>query len=414
MNRHQRQVVVLVLVGILVVAGLIGGGWWLGQRGQQPVASGVTTAPPSAQPTTPTAPPATPTTRVPAGTWQRLPVSPPPPSSWPEAAWTGSEMLLVGLTSAGPETESRMAYAGMAYRPAAGTWRTLPSITYPEEGNLEGGSDVVWAGSEALLAGLINGAYSPATDRWRPIASGGLGSPAVTVWTGRQVLMWGGGCCGDDVAAGAAYSPATDRWERLPVSPLPGRQETVGVWTGTELVIVGGRNADGKVLADAAAYNPATRAWRRLPAMPAPRSDAPATWTGTEVLVAGGRGAGADEGGLHGDGVAYNPVTNRWRRLPAMGTGRVWHSAVWTGRHLLVWGGRTFRAGAWTAPAHGLAYDPASDRWSPLPRSPLRGRFGHVAVWTGTSMLIWGGHPSRETDPERPFTDGAAYTPYPL
>jgi hypothetical protein len=77
-------------------------------------------------------------------------------------------------------------------------------------------------------------------------------------------------------------------------------------------------------------------------------------------------------------------------------------------------GEESLRAGAWTAPAHGLAYDPASNRWSPLPRSPLRGRFGHVAVWTGTKMLIWGGHPSRGDGPERPFTDGAAYTPYPL
>jgi N-acetylneuraminic acid mutarotase len=221
---------------------------------------------------------------------------------------------------------------------------------------------VVWAGSEALLVGLINGAYSPAANHWRRIASGGLGSPAVTVWTGRQVLMWGGGCCGDDVAAGAAYTPKTDRWEQLPASPLPGRQETVGAWTGTELVIVGGNNADGKVHADAAAYNPATHAWRRLPAMPAPRTGATATWNGTEVLVVGGRGAGG-RGELHGDGVAY---------------------------------------------------DPAANRWSPLPRSPLRGRFGHVAVWTGTRMLIWGGHPARQTDPERPFTDGAAYTPYPL
>jgi hypothetical protein len=63
---------------------------------------------------------------------------------------------------------------------------------------------------------------------------------------------------------------------------------------------------------------------------------------------------------------------------------------------------------------HGLAYDPVANRWSPLPKSPLRGRFGHVAVWTGTRLLIWGGHPARQTDPERPFTDGAAYTPYPL
>jgi hypothetical protein len=29
-------------------------------------------------------------------------------------------------------------------------------------------------------------------------------------------------------------------------------------------------------------------------------------------------------------------------------------------------------------------------------------------------MLIWGGIPARDSDPEKSFTDGAAYTPYPL
>jgi hypothetical protein len=46
--------------------------------------------------------------------------------------------------------------------------------------------------------------------------------------------------------------------------------------------------------------------------------------------------------------------------------------------------------------------------------SPLRGRIGHVAVWTGSQMLVWGGTPARASDPQRPFSDGAAYTPYPL
>jgi N-acetylneuraminic acid mutarotase len=235
---------------------------------------------------------------------------------------------------------------------------------------------------------------------------------AVTVWTGRQILMWGGGCCGDDVAFGAAYTPATETWQRLPASPLAGRQRTVGAWTGTELIIVGGSTADGKVLRDAAAYNPATRSWRHLPALSEPCGGATATWDGSEVLVIGGRGG--DWQHAYADGVAYNPATNRWRRLPAMEGGRMDHTAVWTGRYLLVWGGRTIRAGSWTAPARGLAYDPASNRWSALPRSPLRGRVGHVAVWTGTQMLIWGSYPARRTDPERPFTDGAAYTPSPM
>ena len=65
-------------------------------------------------------------------------------------------------------------------------------------------------------------------------------------------------------------------------------------------------------------------------------------------------------------------------------------------------------------PGLGATCEPAGNRWSALPRSPLRGRAGHVAVWTGTQMLIWGGYPARRTDPEKPFTDGAAYSPYPL
>lgn len=418
MNRHPRRVIALTVVGFLVLAGLAaGGGWWLGQRGdRQPAASGVTTAPPITQPATATTAPATPTSRERVGTWQRLPAAPLPTSYAYTSVWTGTEMLLLGLVGAGPEPGSRMAYVGAAYNPSTGTWRRLPPIRALQEGNSEGASRAVWTGSEALLAGLINGAYDPTANRWRRISPEGLGG-GVTVWTGRQVLMWGGGCCGDDVASGAAYTPETDTWQRLPASPLAGRQRPQGAWTGTELVIVGGANADGKALRDAAAYNPATRSWRRLPAMPEPRGHATATWTGREVVVAGGSGPSSNVRPyvrLYTDGVAYNPATNRWRRLPAMEGGRMDHTAVWTGRHLQVWGGRTIRAGSWTAPAHGLAYDPAGNRWSALPKSPLRGRTGHVAVWTGTQMLLWGGYPVRHTDPQRPFTDGAAYTPYPL
>jgi hypothetical protein len=112
-------------------------------------------------------------------------------------------------------------------------------------------------------------------------------------------------------------------------------------------------------------------------------------------------------------GVAYDPASNRWRSLPVMQAGRIGHTAVWTGQQLLAWGGQTVRAGSFVAPPHGVAYDPTRNRWSPLPKSPLRGRTGHLAVWTGTQMLIWGGR-SIVADPSTAnpatFVDGAAYT----
>ena len=413
MNRHPRRVIALTVVGILMAGLAAGGGWWLGQRGdRQPAASGVTTAPPITQPA-PTTAPATPTSRERVGTWQRLPATPIPNGSYEfSGVWTGRELLLYGAVH---DPEQRPRAAGAAYNPATNTWRKLPPAPGPVE-NAEGGYTAVWTGTELLGGGLgLNAAYNPATNRWRRLPRWGDRN-AVTVWTGRLLLTWGGGCCDDFVAGGGAYNPATNTWRQLPQGPLAGRH-TTGAWTGAELIVAGGTGSDAhgnvagyKTFADAAAYNPTTDTWRRLPPMPEPRTNATATWTGTEVLVVGGR----DTGRHYADGVAYNPATNRWRRLPAMESNRIGHTATWTGNQLLIWGGQTRRAGSWTAPAHGLAYDPASNRWSPLPESPLRGRTGHVAVWTGTQMLIWGGGPARESDTQRHFNDGAAYTPYPM
>jgi hypothetical protein len=410
MDRHLQRIIGLILVGILVAGALVGGGWWLGQRSdRQPAASGVTSTPSI----TPPAPDTTaPTSRGPAGTWQRLPAAPIPGGSY-AGVWTGTELLLHAPLSSfqGERYVSRS--VGAAYNPTTRTWRNLPPAPGPVQ-NMEGGYHAVWTGRELLGWGMgLDAAYNPATNRWRRIAAGGS-AWAVMVWTGRQVLTWGGGCCGDDVAGGAAYTPSTDTWSRLPAGPLAGRQHTTGAWTGGELVVVGGSTADAKVFADAAAYNPATRSWRRLPNLPEPRTGATVTWNGRELLVVGGHGQSSDRAQPYADGVAYSPASNRWRRLPAMDTGRIGHTAVCTGSQLLVWGGQNRSGDAWTAPARGLAYDRAADRWSPLPKSPLRGRIGHVAVWTGSQMLVWGGMPARTSDPERPFSDGAAYTPYPL
>jgi hypothetical protein len=381
-----------------------------------PPVTAVAAAPgPAATPSTPPAPPP----RV--GTWQRLPTAPVPPGNDYAEVWTGTELLVHGpvFDTHGDIPQGRS--VGAAYNPTTRTWRTLP----PAPGqvfNGEGGYHAVWSGSELLGWGMgLHAAYNPASNRWRPLAAGGIGAPSITVWTGRQVLMWGGGCCDDYLADGAAYSPATDTWQPLPPAPLAGRH-TTGAWTGRELIVVGGDGVASRqpaaytVFADAAAYNPATRSWRRLPPMPAPRSNATITWDGTEILVVGGRST-TGRSGLYADGMAYNPASNRWRSLPAMQTSRSGHTAVWTGQRLLVWGGQTVRAGSWAAPPHGVAYDPASNRWSALPKAPLRGRSGHLAVWTGTKMLIWGGNsvrPDPNTGNSTSLVDGAAYTPYPL
>src|SRR5690606_31588462 len=63
----------------------------------------------------------------------------------------------------------------------------------------------------------------------RPLAPGPLSGreAAASVWTGTELLIWGGGAGGDadgrTFADGAAYDPATDTWRTLAPSPLPAR-----------------------------------------------------------------------------------------------------------------------------------------------------------------------------------------------
>ena len=64
------------------------------------------------------------------------------------------------------------------------------------------------------------------------------------------------------------------------------------------------------------------------------------------------------------------------------------------------------QAGQYTIPGHGLAYDPAGNRWDDLPPAPVLGRVDPIAGWTGRRLLVWGG-----TDPYHPYADGAECLP---
>ncbi len=333
------------------------------------------------------------------GSWRPLPPAPIVADNGLASAWTGTELIVFGRritkgAEGGPIWAS--ANAAAAYDPATNRWRRLTPPRGPA-GYLPGGYAAVWTGKQLIGLGADDVAYDPATNLWRKLPPAPAGGRKLVAWTGRELLGWGGGCCGDASADGVAYDPATNRWRKLPRSPLAGSQSPVGAWDGRELLVfVGNLDPDGKPwparLARAAAYDPATNRWRRIAPLPAPRADATAVWDGHELLVVGGS---------HSGGFAYSPATNRWRRLPA--PARSDAGAAWTGKRLLLWGGR----GADGEPlASGVAFDPKTNRWSSLPPAPIAGRGGATAAWTGRELLVWGGAARN-----RALADGAAFRP---
>jgi hypothetical protein len=64
---------------------------------------------------------------------------------------------------------------------------------------------------------------------------------------------------------------------------------------------------------------------------------------------------------------------------------RAFHTAVWTGVEMIVWGGG---GGSNT----GGRYNPSTDSWTATSTTNApEGRSNHTAVWTGTEMIVWGG-----------------------
>lgn len=187
------------------------------------------------------------------------------------------------------------------------------------------------------------------------------------------------------------------RWELLPSAPIPPRVDPAAVWTGTEVLVWGGRtdpsSSRSGVRGDGAAYDPVSRRWRVLPLAPiGPRNEPEAVWTGTEMLVWGGQQPEGPGPAGWADGAAYDPARNAWRRIPDAPIGsRVSVGTAWTGKELVVIGGVP-AGGAGDRQAIGAAYDPARNAWRLLPDLGFEGHTGAWAAWTGSEVLYWRPH----------------------
>jgi hypothetical protein len=382
------------LFGVLtLIAALTMGGAACAGKQSQPPAAPSTSSNPTAASTPPPAPR--------DGAWQAIAAAPAELIAQ-SGVWTGSELILHT-----PNYPTGIGSIDLAYMPSTDTWRRLPPNRYPVV-STEAGSQAVWDGTELLTFGVQNAALNPSTGRWRPLAAPPVAAPSVVAWTGSEVLMWGGGCCDEATNVGATYDPRTNRWAPMPPSPLAGRHAD-GVWTRSELIVVGGQAYEDTFFRDAAAYNPVSRAWRMLPPLPAPRLDASLTWTGRELLVVGGQPNFRSV--PYADGWAYRPSDNAWHALPPMPLGRTQHGAVWTGQYLIVWGGETRATGTepYRAPPNGLIYDPSARAWLDLPKAPIKARIRALTFWAADRVLIWGGQGIAEPYPD--FVDGATYAP---
>jgi len=272
-------------------------------------------------------------------------------------------------------------------------WGATSTVNAPAARDLH---TAVWTGSEMIVWGGTNfsnylntgGRYNPGTDSW--IATSTTNAPSArdrhtAVWTGNEMIVWGGS--GD--STGGKYNPMTDSWTATSTTNAPsGRSDHAAVWTSSEMIVWGGFG--GAYLSTGGRYNPSLDTWIATSTVnaPAARSAHAAIWTGSEMIIWGGGISGPT---YFNTGGRYNPGTDSWTATNTTNapTGRASHTAVWTDSEMIIWGGGI------SGPTNfntGGRYDPGTDSWTATSTSNApAARVGHIAVWTGSQMVVWGG-----------------------
>ena len=140
------------------------------------------------------------------------------------------------------------------------------------------------------------GRYNPSTDSWTPTSNMNAPSPRrlhTAIWTGTEMIVWGGYNSSNNgtwLNTGGRYNPITDSWTPTSTSNAPAvRSSHTAVWTGSQMIVWGGSSSSG-YLSTGGRYNPSTDGWTATSTTNAPpgRTLHTALWTGGEMIVWGG------------------------------------------------------------------------------------------------------------------------------
>ena len=268
----------------------------------------------------------------------------------------------------------------------------------------------VWTGTEMIIWGGYDGTnsfntgkkYNPSTDTWASTST--TGAPTArsihtAVWTGSEMIVWGGFGSSGYVNTGGRYNPITDSWTVTTTTTAPdSRASHTAVCTGSEMIVWGGTN--GGDLNTGGRYNPTTDSWTATSITNAPsgRTSHTAVLAGSEMIIWGGTNQFSN---YFNTGGRYNPVTDTWTATSTTSapSARARHTAVWTNSEMIVWGGGHF--GVFNT---GGRYNPGADAWTATSTTNApSARANHTAVWTDSEMIVWGGF--------GPLNTGGRYSP---
>ena len=321
--------------------------------------------------------------------------------------WAGSEMIVWG---GGPEAQN----SGGRYNPISDSW-VETSVPGPLSGRWE--HTATWTGTEVYFIGGYDGvryqtnigSYSPIFDRFGTsnVQSGNLVRHSA-IWTGQNIVVWGGEYYSNDqwqYPRGFVYSPSTDTGFNITSDNSPPRTaQNTAVWTGSEMIVWGGKRYDFPALNTGGRYNPKTNTWASLNQIdsPIPRYGHTGLLHESKMIVWGGEANNQNLFKTNTGGI-YDVINDSWQEIAISGapSPRTNHSAVLADDEMIIWGGVDTNV-----LDDGKKLNILNNSWesyslfnAPSPREL------HTAVWTGDEMIIWGGNDGQN------LSTGGRYNP---
>lgn len=326
----------------------------------------------------------------------------------------GSNMLVWGGEDAnGPLNDGRI------YNPNMNTWSSMsgtnaPSARVDATAVWTGTEMIVWGGRNGFLTFKTGGRFDPAVGdfgSWQALPMSGAPQERYSysfVWAGDRAIVWGGNDLFDiPLSTGASFVPATNQWIDVADDGAPqARWRHTAVWDGDGMIVWGGNPCLGEdeactqATSDGARYNPGQDGWTSMKGAtysPIERIEHASLWTGEQLQVWGGvRASNAST-----DGGIFTPATATWSNPDCENVGsRRLHTAVWTGTQALIWGGRS-AVNTVSMASGGARYSPLTGTCDSISSEGVTRRYSHTAVWLGEEMIVWGGR----------STEGADYPP---